>query len=503
MFNQPHPARAAVPWQPNAGIAEKLSSRGYATTSWTSDEPQAFADLGFPAKASGFSAAHYQPTKQPLSKQAQASLALHEGEYRNEAFGEEKPASVAGTETNEHLPFVMDAYGASRKSKLRVNVDATVLQRALAQAEMAETLVISPITSDEKVADPIVIHPDVADDVEPRMRDAADVESDDARSPLDAQDAQALLAQAEDTAVATAESASAIETEAAAQAVAQEALATAEPSAPVLPAVVGGISPEEVEQREAEQFAKGLAQAREEAAVALAEAVAKATEEALAQGIEQGKAEGLAEGLAKGLEQGIQQGLEQGKEEGLVQGKEEGMAEGEAKVRAELIDEMAAQRVVFENISNELGALMADPKKYFEPLKRLALHIAEQVVVGELQTSSKGIERLVQRCLDELDHPVHGAVVLELNPEDKTRLQEHGGDFIKGMRLEAVPQMQMGSVRVFANDTVVEDLVVNRLEGLAKALLVDVDAWREKSPLAQRILEVQQQEEAEDEDVHS
>jgi flagellar biosynthesis/type III secretory pathway protein FliH len=251
--------------------------------------------------------------------------------------------------------------------------------------------------------------------------------------------------------------------------------------------VVGGIAPEEVEQREAEQFAKGLAQAREEAAIALAEAVAKATAEALAQGIEQGKAEGLAEGLEQGQERG----------------KAEGLAEGEAKVRAELVDEMAAQRVVFENISNELGALMADPKKFFEPLKRLALHIAEQVVVGELQTSSKGIERLVQRCLDELDHPVHGAVVLELNPEDKARLQEHGGDFIKGMRLEAVPEMQMGSVRVFANDTVVEDLVEHRLEGLAKALLVDVDAYREKSPLAKRILEVQQQEEAEDEDVHS
>jgi flagellar biosynthesis/type III secretory pathway protein FliH len=124
-------------------------------------------------------------------------------------------------------------------------------------------------------------------------------------------------------------------------------------------------------------------------------------------------------------------------------------------------------------------------------------------VVGELQTSSKGIERLVQRCLDELDHPVHGAVVLELNPQDKERLQAQGGDFIKGMRLEAMPDMQVGSVRVFANDTVVEDLVVHRLEGLARALLVDVDAWRDKSPLAQRILEVQQQEEAEDGDVHS
>jgi hypothetical protein len=56
---------------------------------------------------------------------------------------------------------------------------------------------------------------------------------------------------------------------------------------------------------------------------------------------------------------------------------------------------------------------------------------------------------------------------------------------------------------VFANDTVVEDLVEHRLEGLAKALLVDEEAWRDKSPLAQRILDVQQQEEAEDEDVHS
>ena len=178
------------------------------------------------------------------------------------------------------------------------------------------------------------------------------------------------------------------------------------------------------------------------------------------------------------------------------------MAAGEAKTRAELAEEMAAQRVVFENAATELSALMADPKKFFEPLKRLALHLAEQLVVGELQTSSKAIERLVQRCLDELDHPVHGAVVLELNAEDKARLQAHSGDFIKGMRLEAVPDLKIGSVRVMANDTVVEDLVEHRLEGLAKALLVDVDAWREKSPLAQRILEVQQ-EEAEDGDVHS
>ena len=481
MFNQPHSARAATPWQPNAGIAKKLSSRGYATTSWTSDEPEQFADLSYPAKPSGFSAAHYQPSKQPLSEQAKASLALLEGEYRNEHFGEAKPAPVEGTETNEHLPFVMDAYGASRKSKLRVNVDPAVLQRAMAQAEMAESLVVSPITSDEKVADPIVIHPDVPD-----ASDEVVFET----SLSDTQDDQAEVPVVE--------------------AMPEPAPDLVEPVEPELPAVVGGISPDEVAQREAEQFAKGLAQAREEAALELEKAVREATETALAkgreegrdEGLEQGKAEGLAEGLEQGLEQGKAQGFEQGKTEGLEAGKEQGLTEGESKARAELAEEMAAQRVVFENVATELGALIADPKKFFEPLKRLAMHMAEQVVVGELQTSSKGIERLVQRCLDELDHPVHGAVVLELNPEDKELLQAQGGDFIKGMRLEAVHEMQRGSVRVFANDTVVEDLVDHRLEGLAKALLIDVDAWREKSPLAQRILEVQQ-EEAEDDDVHS
>ena len=471
MFNQPHPARADVPWQPNAGIAKKLSSRGYATTSWTSDEPEAFAELGFPAKSSGFSAAHYQPTKQPLSKQAQASLALLEGEYRNESFGEEKPAPQEGTETNEHLPFVMDHFGATRVSQLRVNVDAEVLKRAMAQAELAETLVVSPITSDEKVADPIVIHPDVPDEV---IVEAEALET----APVDA--LEPVVAQSETSPETLAASEDAV-----AEVVAEEAPVITEPQEPELPAVVGGIPPEEVEQREAEQFAKGLAQAQEEAAAQLAEAVEKAMAEGLAKGREQGKAEGLAEGL--------QQGLEQGKEQGL--------AEGDTAAREAVAEEMAAQRVLFENVSTELGALIEDPKKFFEPLKRLALHIAEQVVVGELQTSSKAIERLVQRCLDELDHPVHGAVVLELNPEDKERLQAHAGEFIQGMRLEAVHDMQMGSVRVFANDTVVEDLVAHRLEGLARALLVDVDEWRAKSPLAQRILEVQ--EEAEDGDVHS
>ena len=491
LFNQPQPARAAVPWQPNAGISKKLSSRGYATTSWTSDEPEEFADLGYAAKTSGFSAAHYQPTKQPLTQQAQASLALLEGEYRNESLGEEKPTSVAGTETNEHLPFVIDAYGASRKSKLRVSVDPSVLKRALAQAEMAESLVVSPITSDERLIDPIVIHPDLPDEILVNTSAGSDVVKDEEAIEMKAGDSQKDDS-VEDKAESEAHEASSSDFNNK-QDLVEEAPSAVKPVELVVPLVMSGVAPEEVERREAEQFEKGFTQAREEAAAQLAQAVEKAMQEGFAKGLEQGKNEGIAEGLEQGREQGLQEGKELGQEQGK--------AEGEAAAREALAEEMRAQRGVFEAAANELHALIEDPKKFFEPLKRLAIHIAEQVVLGELQTSSKAIERLVQRCLDELDHPVHGAVVLELNPEDKARLQELGGEFIKGMRLEAVPDMQVGSVRVFANDTIVEDLVDQRIEGLARALLVDEKTWREKSPLAKRILNVH--EEAEDGDVHS
>jgi flagellar biosynthesis/type III secretory pathway protein FliH len=197
----------------------------------------------------------------------------------------------------------------------------------------------------------------------------------------------------------------------------------------------------------------------------------------------------------------LAQGRDEGHAQGLSEGKEQGLAEGEAKARGELVDEMATQREVFENAARALHEVLADAKQFFDPVKRLAMHIAEQIVVGELQTSSKAIERLVQRCLDEMDHPVQGAVVLELNPQDKALLQEQAADFIKGMRLEAMHDMPRGSVRVFANDMVIEDLVEHRLESLAKTLLMDVDAWREQSTLMQPVLEVQ--EEVGGDDVHS
>jgi flagellar biosynthesis/type III secretory pathway protein FliH len=159
------------------------------------------------------------------------------------------------------------------------------------------------------------------------------------------------------------------------------------------------------------------------------------------------------------------------------------MALGEQQARQALADDVAAQCALLAQVTQGLQALMADSTQFFEPLKRLSLHLAEQLVLGELRMSSAAIERLVQHCLDEVSHPLQEGVVVELNPDDKKSLQAQGGEFLQGLRLEASPELQPGSVRVFANDMVVEDLIEHRLQALAKNLLLDVPSWEKQSAL--------------------
>lgn len=185
--------------------------------------------------------------------------------------------------------------------------------------------------------------------------------------------------------------------------------------------------------------------------------------------------------------------------EKFAEGLAQGIAQGERQAREAMQQEVQAQCTVLANVSQELHALLKDSKAFYEPLKRLAMHLAEQIVKTELKVSTQAIEQLIQTCLDELDHPAQGLVVIELNPEDKAHLQAQSPELIRGMRLEAVQDMQPGSVRLFANDAVVEDLVEHRLEALAQSMLVDVATWKAQSTLAKPDTSTQ---DLESEDVH-
>jgi hypothetical protein len=112
----------------------------------------------------------------------------------------------------------------------------------------------------------------------------------------------------------------------------------------------------------------------------------------------------------------------------------------------------------------------------------LSLHLAEQLVRAELQLSGQAIHNLVQACIQQLDHAVE-PVHVSVNPEDLQRLKEMGKSVTDHMQLEADTLLRPGSVRVRVQDTVVQDLIENRLEPLARRLLAQPEAWMQQSSL--------------------
>jgi flagellar biosynthesis/type III secretory pathway protein FliH len=180
----------------------------------------------------------------------------------------------------------------------------------------------------------------------------------------------------------------------------------------------------------------------------------------------------FAEGLAQGLEEGQQ----------LAQ-----QAQALSEQEAAAAQSTAQTLALLEQIDQQVASLVEDPAQLQAPLKRLALHLAEQLVLGELTISPQSIERLIDRCLDTLDVPDASALVVELNPNDMALLQNQQrpeGQAPPAWRLQADSALLPGSVRVRGDDAVVNDLIENRLESLAQSLLNDNQQWQPQSAFA-------------------
>ena len=186
--------------------------------------------------------------------------------------------------------------------------------------------------------------------------------------------------------------------------------------------------------------------------------------------------------------------------EALAKAREEGRAEGAAQARAELQTEMENKlrvalgddHALVNALADALALLQQSPQTFFEPLKRLALHLAEQLVLAELALDGGAIERLVQRCVDELAEHDESLVIVELHSTDLAMLQElrarSGLNEGSALRLQANDKLLPGSVRASANDALVEDLIGERLAALARGLSVNEPRWRAKTAFsAERI----------------
>lgn len=160
------------------------------------------------------------------------------------------------------------------------------------------------------------------------------------------------------------------------------------------------------------------------------------------------------------------------RQQGYVQGLKDGMA----KTLHDLETERAKERELIQTITSELAALQNDATRQFEPLRKLSLHIAEQLVRGELSTSGEAVERLVKACVADLNGQENG-INVSLNPSDLERVQPLLKNNEPPLHLQPDMSLRPGSVRVRCNDTVIEDLIDHRLEGLARQLLSEPDPW--------------------------
>jgi flagellar biosynthesis/type III secretory pathway protein FliH len=185
-------------------------------------------------------------------------------------------------------------------------------------------------------------------------------------------------------------------------------------------------------------------------------------------------------------------------EEGLQQGRREGEALAQERLREQQAQaqqgEQDALRALLDKIAQSVQALQQQPDTLFEPLKRLALHLAEELVLGELQIGAQAIDRLVQRCVDELQAAQKANVCVELHASDLQRLQAQPAlesDRPKQWRWLAADDLLPGSVRVRVDDAIVTDLVEHRLQSLAQSLLGQPQRWAQQTaiqsaPLAKR-----------------
>ena len=204
-----------------------------------------------------------------------------------------------------------------------------------------------------------------------------------------------------------------------------------------------------------------------------------------------GNEEGLTEDLAleqeraqrytDGYEQGLVEGQDKGHAAGLAEGIEQGLAQAAQQQDAALDKAIAA----LTQAAADTTTLNDDPKQHFEPLKRLALHLAEELVRGELMLDSGAIERLIQAALEQLDNPSK-RVRVALHPDDMAALSAQGKQLGAGVVMVADKAMLRGGVRVTSNDAVVQDLIDNRLGHLADALLIDKAQWLNSSEALQQ-----------------
>ena len=158
-------------------------------------------------------------------------------------------------------------------------------------------------------------------------------------------------------------------------------------------------------------------------------------------------------------------------EEQLNNAKKQSFEKGYAKGKEAAEEELHLQRQALIDLATKIKDAQKDPSKFFSPLKKLSIHLAEQLVRGELNLSTDIVDRLVKAALEDIDTIGDDPVVVYLHPLDLKTFNAHMVSGIANIEQRVDQQLSRGSVYITVGDTAIEDFLEHRLKNLAEEII--------------------------------
>ena len=144
-----------------------------------------------------------------------------------------------------------------------------------------------------------------------------------------------------------------------------------------------------------------------------------------------------------------------------LQIREQTQANAEAKV-----DKTIEQ---YRELTKKIRMASTRVSEFFEPVSRLSVHIAEQLVRGELTVGPVAITRLVQGCLDAIEERASKREpILKMHPADLEMFLNGFDGEPTGVSLVADDRLARGDVSLQMDHSVIDDLLSHRLEEITQ-----------------------------------
>jgi flagellar biosynthesis/type III secretory pathway protein FliH len=139
--------------------------------------------------------------------------------------------------------------------------------------------------------------------------------------------------------------------------------------------------------------------------------------------------------------------------------------------KAEAEEELRSQSEQVDSLLNALSGGHCDTMGFYNPLKILAVKIAEAVLKTDLEESKASIEKISQELIDSFSLLKDEAVSLFLSPEDLNKLSAEFKDRHSNIEFIEDRKLSKGSSYAEMNDRLVTDFSEERLAKVIQQVL--------------------------------